>query len=827
MSVIHCNDKYENTPDLNEHFDVFPFELDHFQKYAIEAIVSQKHVLVTAHTGSGKTVPAEFAIQHFVKSMDKKVIYTSPIKSLSNQKFHELSKQFPEISFGLLTGDIKSNPEAECLIVTTEILRNMIYTPENNNYVDLDVRNDIGCVIFDEVHYINDQHRGHVWEECISNLPKNIQMVLLSATIDKPHIFAKWVAKTTERDIYYATTSKRVVPLTHYSYISFPDSTQNKLQDKKAITLLERMNNQQRILKSTGHYHQKPIDEYRYVNKYVSLATNTNTNVHTIKTLVKTLRDTNKLPAICFVFSRKKAEFYANKMEINLHDGDCVENDVKKGATVEKECSQIVRQMANHQEIVNTPEYINAVNLLKKGIAVHHSGVIPVIREMIELLFSKGYVKLLFATETFSVGINMPTKTVIFTSLYKFDGEGERLLYPHEYTQMAGRAGRRGLDKVGHVIHLNGLFDIPGQNEYTHLLSGKSQLFKSKYNISPLLILRLMNKSEETDVKKVYDVIQTSFMNHENKGLMKQCKTELIKVEDKLDCYRIYQNTSYLYESFNDYNLLPQKGKKTEQVRRRISEYLLTCSIGIDSFNNALSKYNELFELERQRKQYIQEIHGLENAVETEVDVVFQFLEKQGLIEVNHERTSTRLTKKGVFSTYTQEMNTYVLSDLYLNGWLHKLSSVQMTMLLCCFCNVNVSVRDRIYEYESYDKKDKVFNTLLKRMEMLFSLYEEEESLHFTTYDDSFYFYQYDFIDSVKGWYYAGNEQDAKSIIQDCSNYNVYTGDFSKMILKVNAMVQELNSFCEYADDMELKKILEPIQENTLKYIVTNQSLYV
>jgi antiviral helicase SKI2 len=226
-----CNTPYPSNSKYDAHFELYPYPLSDFQKYAIEAIVEGQHVLVTAHTGSGKTLPAEFAIQHFT-GLGKKVIYTSPIKALSNQKYYEFTKKYPHISFGLFTGDIKTNPEADVLIMTTEILMNYLFTavtsvsdtkPSSLQF-QIDIQNELACVVFDEVHYINDAERGQTWEKTILMLPRHIQMVMLSATIDNPEGFAKWCEKNDVADdakcVYLASTNHRVVPLSHYGYIT-------------------------------------------------------------------------------------------------------------------------------------------------------------------------------------------------------------------------------------------------------------------------------------------------------------------------------------------------------------------------------------------------------------------------------------------------------------------------------------------------------------------------------------------------------------------------------------------------------------------------------
>lgn len=241
--VIHCKQKFDDTIENSkylDYFNLFPYELSDFQKWSIYAIINGDHTLVTAHTGSGKTLPAEFAIQYF-KERNKKVIYTGPIKALCNQKLYDMRNKFPDITFGILTGDIKDNPEADVLIMTTEILRNTLFTKkinDRNNNLDesknialqfeMDIDSELGAVVFDEVHYIGDADRGSVWEQAILLLPEQIQLILLSATIEKPEIFADWLEKEKNKTLsknefkhlYMTTTHTRVVPLTHYGWLT-------------------------------------------------------------------------------------------------------------------------------------------------------------------------------------------------------------------------------------------------------------------------------------------------------------------------------------------------------------------------------------------------------------------------------------------------------------------------------------------------------------------------------------------------------------------------------------------------------------------------------
>jgi antiviral helicase SKI2 len=225
------------------HFKTFDFPLSDFQKHAIESIVTGNHTLVTAHTGSGKTLPAEFALQYFV-GKGEKVIYTSPIKALSNQKYYEFTKKYPHISFGLLTGDIKINPMADVLIMTAEILMNYLFLNNNNQtpttanslQFQMDIQTELACVVMDEVHYINDPERGQVWEKTILMLPDNVQMIMLSATIDSPERFAQWCEDShpnSGKQVFLASTNHRVVPLTHYAYLTTSEAIFKKIAVSK------------------------------------------------------------------------------------------------------------------------------------------------------------------------------------------------------------------------------------------------------------------------------------------------------------------------------------------------------------------------------------------------------------------------------------------------------------------------------------------------------------------------------------------------------------------------------------------------------------------
>ena len=264
--VRNCNTPYQKE---NSYFNSWPFKLSDFQKYAIESITEGNHTIITAHTGSGKTLPAEFLLR-YMKDMGLKVIYTAPIKALSNEKYWDFQKKFPEISFGLITGDAKFNPEADVLIMTTECLANTLYQmsmiekgnidkSQINLLFEIDIYLELGAVVFDEIHYINDEDRGHVWEESIMMLPNHVQILGLSATMNKPEKFCSWIESIKQKPVWLCPNKKRVVPLKHYHYITVAKATMEKFPDKIKKYIEENNFYEKNIL-----IKDKTFDEFTY-----------------------------------------------------------------------------------------------------------------------------------------------------------------------------------------------------------------------------------------------------------------------------------------------------------------------------------------------------------------------------------------------------------------------------------------------------------------------------------------------------------------------------------------------------------------------------------
>ncbi|CAF1384362.1 unnamed protein product, partial [Adineta steineri] len=453
----------------------YPFELDTFQKQAILRLENNESVFVAAHTSAGKTVVAEYAIA-LAQNHSTKAFYTSPIKALSNQKYCDFKKRFNDV--GLLTGDVQINHEASCLIMTTEILRSMLYNRSNT-------LKSLEWVIMDEIHYLNDTERGFVWEEVLIMLPDHVGLIMLSATVSNAREFAEWVGRMKRRNVYVISTFKRPVPLEHFLYTGNSTATNKELfmMIDAEQKFLDRNHGQAVAAKAArqkDHQHG-----FGSKTRYDNLNTNQNKTLWT--STIYMLRDKQLLPVVCFVFSRKRCDDYlelVKGLDLNTQeDKHYVAQFFRQVLSRLNESDRQLQQVLNLQEMA------------KRGIAIHHSGVLPILRESVELLFQTGRIKVLFATETFAMGINMPARTVLFDSLQKHDGRGFRELIPSEYIQMAGRAGRRGLDKTGTVIALC-KSDVPSIASLKSMILGKSAQLQSQFRLTYSMILNFLRVAE-------------------------------------------------------------------------------------------------------------------------------------------------------------------------------------------------------------------------------------------------------------------------------------------------------------------------------------------
>ncbi|KAK1034095.1 Antiviral helicase ski2, partial [Friedmanniomyces endolithicus] len=599
--MVDVNHEMTNFHELvPEMARTWPFELDTFQKQAVYHLEEGDSVFVAAHTSAGKTVVAEYAMALAAKHMTK-TIYTSPIKALSNQKFRDFRNDFEDV--GILTGDVQIRPEASCLIMTTEILRSMLYR-------GADVMRDVEFVVFDEVHYVNDSERGVVWEEVIIMLPEHVTLICLSATVPNTYEFASWIGRTKKKDIYVISTPKRPVPLEHYLWadkkvFKIVDANKQWIEkgwkdandamsgrdkliaaEQKAKDKAERAKEKEdaaiaagrggrgvgrgqngRGGQQRGGGNQRGGPQQRGRGQpatrgqgniartgrgggRTTAAQDRNIWVH----LVQHLRKEELLPCCIFVFSKKRCEENADALA-KLDYCTATEKSTIH-MILEK---SLARLTPDDRQL---PQILRMRELLGRGIAVHHGGLLPIVKECVEILFAKTLVKVLFATETFAMGLNLPTRTVVFSGFRKPDSKSFRDLLPGEYTQMAGRAGRRGLDTVGYVILVSpGQDEAPAPTRLKQMMLGNPTKLRSQFRLTYNMILNLLR----VEALKIEEMIKRSFSENatqaalpEHKKQIKVLEADLAKVKRE-PCSTCDQDIEQCHQAGVEYEYLTRQ----------------------------------------------------------------------------------------------------------------------------------------------------------------------------------------------------------------------------------------------------------------------------
>jgi superfamily II RNA helicase len=791
--VFTCENIYKKELDTS----MFSFPLSSFQKYAIEGIMEDKHVLICVPTGNGKTLPAEFAIQYFFNK-GKKVIYTSPIKALSNQKYYDFKEKYPHIQFGLLTGDIKINPNADVLIMTAEILQHSLLQKDKSfSTFEMDYNNDLACVIHDEVHSIGLQDRGYVWENIFMLLPPHVQNVMLSATLDKPEQFAQWVEDIHGlKEVYLISLKERAVPLFHYSFITCNEGFFKKLKDKVLEQEIREVIDKPVILKENNSLFNEI--NYRKVNKVLKIISQKSCFIkrhNVLNKVCKYLLDNEMLPCACFILSRKQLEIAAREITIPL-----LEDDSKTPYIIKNKCDRMLRdKLTNYDEFIELPEYISMISLLEKGIATHHSGTLPILKEIVEILFVQGYIKLLFCTETFSCGLNMPIKTTIFTDINKFDGRDFRLLYGYEYNQASGRAGRRGLDKKGYVIHLNNLFKSEvNVADYRNMMAGNPQKLNSHYKISYHLLFSSFSFS-----------IEKSLIQKELDNDNYSC--ELVQVEKEKEKERIQSSLQYLKTPLEDIhkymNLNSLIKKKKEDVR--IISSLKEKYYSIEEDCKSYLKINKIDEeIENIKKS--REIN--KNVLYNKIKIINDFLIKEGLIG----------TLKGDVAKCFKEVPCLVFAELI--DKLAPLSVIDIAMVISCYTNIHISSEEK-----RCIKRPNIvsLNKIMEWIEMnsdRYLLFENNNNIDTgETYD-----IHYDLMEYVEKWIEAENVEECKYVLHLLlEEKDLFLGEFVKAMLKMIAICNEIINACELINDFSLMEKIKIIIYKIQKYVVSNQSLYI
>lgn len=828
-----CANNYpkEREEEYKKYYTNYPYELHDFQKWSIEATVTGNHVLVCAPTGTGKTFGGEFAIQYF-HSKGKKIIYTTPIKALSNEKFHAFTHKYPHISVGLITGDIRCNPDAEVLIMTTEILLNKLYqvkssspSPSSSVSFEMDIENELGCVVFDEIHFINDESRGTIWEQSIMMLPPQVQMIGLSATLDNPEKFAFWletkgdISKKVEKEVFLTQKLIRAVPLIHYSFITATSVANKYIKDKTVQQEIRNAIDKPFIIQDAkGVFNDA---QYQTTTKVLKLFEKHEIRVkrqHVLNKVTEYLVEKEMLPALCYVFSRKQIEKCAEELTTNL-----LEFDSKIPYTVDRECEQIIRKLPNFEEYLHLPEYVNTVKLLRKGIGMHHAGIMPILREMTELLFARGFIKILFCTETMSVGINLPVKTTIFTDINKFNGEINRTLYGHEYTQAAGRAGRLGLDSVGHVIHLNNLFRNVDSVGYKTMMNGKPQTLSSKFKISYNLLLNLLDIGDNNLVNFASRSMVTGDLDNQMKQIHYKITTANTELDNVKACSCHLRTPCEIIEEYIELekNVKFAANKKRKEMDRQIQN--------IRDNNKFIDQDKTTYQKIDVKKSEITSLQtqfdSLNSYVKSGVHSVLHLLKEEGFVDGDFSDESTlKLSLKGKTAAQLREVHCLVFAKILEDKQIDHLSSKQLISLFSIF--TNISVQDDFKDYSPKTDDNEIQN-IVKTVTKTYEDYSvKESSLKINTGFD--YNIHYDLLNYLEKWCDCQDVESCKLVLQEMNEEKqIFLGEFVKALLKINNISGEMEKIAEMTGNIAFLSKLKEIPNMTLKYVVTNQSLYV
>jgi superfamily II RNA helicase len=791
-----------------------PYPLDPFQQYALKAIYQNHNVLTCAKTGSGKTAVGEIAIYKAL-SEGKRIFATYPIKSLSNQKFSDLKEQFPGHSVGIMTGDIKFQPDAQILVMTTEILRNLLYkqgtkTQSLGLTASLSLDN-LGLVIFDECHFINDPDRGKVWEETLILIPPTVQLVLLSATLENPAPFANWLGTLKKVPVHLIQTQYRVVPLVHIVLDNLNDEpmitltpTEEVFQEKtykayldqvKAIqdghkTFKEKVHNKIVTGEKGGVAKQHPRPK---------------TFLHKLNNTLDLLRIRNQLPALLFVFSRKGCETYASR----------IERDFLTGA----ESSEVTKILDHHlhayKSLQTLPQFHQLQALLIKGIAFHHSGLLPMLKEIVEILFVKGLIKVLFATETFAVGLNMPTKTVIFTSLKKYDERGMRLLRTDEYTQMAGRAGRRGKDTEGLVIYLDDREPV-SVYELHQIMKGSKPPVISRMDFGYDFLLKTLNAGN------------TDWLSLMEQSYWFQQRQRQIQQNEKDVAAMVAQAASLRATLTEDHRTLCQE-KQTQEAAikaaggnkyKKLQQDFMKWSVTHPISPTILTNYETLLKTEQQLKNELLYQADLKDHSAT-LDPTISFLRAAGYLkDTLSPLTPDSLTLKGVLATEINEGHPLLLTELFLSKAAHGLSGPELTAVLSVF--LEDFVKEGGPSLKDLDIP-RILISLLEAVNQNANRLGDLEYAKGATKSDDAWNLSIQWTEPVYRWL---TEPDLH-IATLCETYGTFEGNLVRGFLKLTNLLDEwtsLATFCEHADQLE--KIAE-VKALLVRGLVLPTSLYL
>jgi len=806
---------------------------DDFQIFSFQAIKRGDNLLVVAPTSSGKTSVAKYAILYHLLNSNKTVVYTTPTKSLSNEKYEEMIELLEPygISPGLLTGDHKINVDSRFIIMTAEILSNALFMLKNNKTqtqslessksaeqikhyeLDRSFVERIGCVVMDEIHFISDQSRGHIWENTLILLDSLVQIIGLSATIDTPEIFASWLGRIKKRLITLVKKYDRPVPLEYSIYDT---------QDLKTI------------LDSTGKYCGENFTSSLKKIKEDDVRHETN---HTDKVNARLNSFINyakekELLQLCFiVFSKKNCELYAKNVSVELMNGKESVNAV----------NILDKKMGIYLKTYKTmPRYQQVRALIEKGVCFHHAGLPVIIKEVIEKMFKEGHIKVLFATETVAIGVNMPIRTLVLTSVEKNMGIRVLPLNAAEFKQICGRAGRRGLDSKGLVVFLP--FYEPPSEHYTKtaLLFGPMPKIESRMEITYHSYLKLL----QSDVITHNDFFDNSLLSVQNSNIINSINSQIKEYEEQIKFSQV------IIDSYIKMNNIKTEILKDLTEHIRLSSISSgTMSIGGISVQVKQSKQQQRNQkrledvVKNNRKIYdmLLDQHKIKSLSEKEKEhrqtyitykddrfsTICEYLNRSGYvnININDNTTSVTLTEYGKMVTCINECNPFILAKVFTGNILNNLTPKEIVCFLSIFTDRKNKNDKPTLNSIKIDSKIKKY---IEYMEQRIVNYIDLEQKMRLTSEDDYWELSYDYLEITALWMEIDLEsEDHSRILQALTDMDEYEGSFVKNMLKINNIVSNLIILCNATQQLDVLPILQEIERLILRGMVNADSLHV
>lgn len=815
---------------------IFPFPLDPFQIDACAAIQRKENVLVCAKTGSGKTLVAEYQI-HACLSQSQRIFYTTPIKSLSNQKYHDLKTQFPQTRVGILTGDIKFCPDAQIVVMTTEILRNLLYKQDTATEhlgltANLSMKN-VGAIIFDECHYMNDPDRGHVWEECFILMPSSVQMVLLSATLESPEYLAEWLTQIKDKKCHLIQTNYRVVPLQHAVlfrnmsdttfnsyrievlcdskgnfidkiYTNWLKSNSDFIQFRKSIKI-ENQLIQATKDKAAAIIHQQTERPESFQNR--------------MNDALGFLHEREMLPALFFVLSRRSCEKYANQVTRDFLDGGQVAS-VKNTAMF-----HLSRYKATLEKM---PQWTQLFPLLQRGIAYHHSGLIPIIKEIIELLFSRGLIKILFCTETFAVGLNMPTKTTIFAGFHKYDElkDQMRMLRTDEYLQMAGRAGRRGKDKEGWAIYLPERDPVP-LTDIRKMMIGSCQAITSRMELGFELILKTLLSSGVSGRDPI-TILRKSYWSRLRIKQFEKNQAQILVLEDNIRRLGIDEPTE---------QELKERARLESEFRESTNADRKKAQAALETWKNRhQGRWDKLWKDWTQVKiwrEHVAELHRENHELQNYSGLLKErllWLESEGYLEKNSSSDDPlsptpipQLSLLGLAATEVNEACPLILPTFYLGNPEMRAEFVKnptsLICLLSCFLETYWKGEDGIQPEPGTIIRDSNVPSIVKNgyivLEKIAQRVQRAHQARSTKLTG-------DWAELIWRWLEGGEDPSAL-----CQEYELFEGNFVRGIMKLGNILDEWLAIASLFGHTEQIEAVAGLRPTLGRDFVIQDSLYL